>query len=226
MLVNLPDNSSSVESLNMKEWQDGLRALLPNININFGGLPNASSPSNANHSVPTSNTATTDSLNWDSPGSWMDPAIITGNRFSLLQLHWQTIKWVFGTNWFTSGKKKKSVCGGLFQLPSTEPQGSRNFCGIARYNKVSLRPLQCMPGTFAGSQVDQRLSVGPIYRVNVGVPSAGWHVRYVRRWSWGTEGIHWTLLFKKGRTPLVYKALFYKAVWLCFLVREAEAWFK
>ncbi|KAH0616790.1 hypothetical protein JD844_028183 [Phrynosoma platyrhinos] len=72
------DNNSSVESLNMKEWQDGLRALLPNININFGGLPNATSPSNANHSVPTSNTATTDSLNWDSPGSWMDPAIITG----------------------------------------------------------------------------------------------------------------------------------------------------
>uniref|UniRef100_A0A8C3RWR6 CCR4-NOT transcription complex subunit 4 n=1 Tax=Chelydra serpentina TaxID=8475 RepID=A0A8C3RWR6_CHESE len=72
------DNSSSVESLNMKEWQDGLRALLPNININFGGLPNPSSPSNANHSVPTSNTATSDSLNWDSPGSWMDPAIITG----------------------------------------------------------------------------------------------------------------------------------------------------
>ncbi|XP_062348319.1 CCR4-NOT transcription complex subunit 4 isoform X7 [Cinclus cinclus] len=76
--IPISDNSSSVESLNMKEWQDGLRALLPNININFGGLPNASSPSNANHSVPTSNTATTDSLNWDSPGSWMDPAIITG----------------------------------------------------------------------------------------------------------------------------------------------------
>lgn len=79
LLVNLPDNSSSVESLNMKEWQDGLRALLPNININFGGLPNSSSPSNANHSAPTSNPATTDSLSWDSPGSWTDPAIITGN---------------------------------------------------------------------------------------------------------------------------------------------------
>ncbi|XP_046763340.1 CCR4-NOT transcription complex subunit 4 isoform X4 [Gallus gallus] len=76
--IPISDNSSSVESLNMKEWQDGLRALLPNINISFGGLPNASSPSNANHSVPTSNTATTDSLNWDSSGSWMDPAIITG----------------------------------------------------------------------------------------------------------------------------------------------------
>ncbi|XP_044535316.1 CCR4-NOT transcription complex subunit 4 isoform X7 [Gracilinanus agilis] len=76
--IPIADNNSSVESLNMKEWQDGLRALLPNININFGGLPNASSPSNANHSAPTSNTATTDSLNWDSPGSWMDPAIITG----------------------------------------------------------------------------------------------------------------------------------------------------
>ncbi|XP_063164696.1 CCR4-NOT transcription complex subunit 4 isoform X3 [Candoia aspera] len=76
--IPIADNNSSVESLNMKEWQDGLRALLPNININFGGLPNATSPSNANHSVPTSNSATTDSLNWDSPGSWMDPAIITG----------------------------------------------------------------------------------------------------------------------------------------------------
>nr|XP_048691394.1 CCR4-NOT transcription complex subunit 4 isoform X8 [Caretta caretta] len=76
--IPISDNSSSIESLNMKEWQDGLRALLPNININFGGLPNPSSPSNANHSVPTSNTATSDSLNWDSPGSWMDPAIITG----------------------------------------------------------------------------------------------------------------------------------------------------
>ena len=79
LLVNLPDNSSSVESLNMKEWQDGLRALLPNININFGGLPNSSSPSNANHSAPASNTATTDSPSWDRPGSWTDPAIITGN---------------------------------------------------------------------------------------------------------------------------------------------------
>ncbi|XP_061495440.1 CCR4-NOT transcription complex subunit 4 isoform X1 [Rhineura floridana] len=76
--IPIADNNSSVESLNMKEWQDGLRALLPNININFGGLPNATSPSNTNHSVPTSNTAITDSLNWDSAGSWMDPAIITG----------------------------------------------------------------------------------------------------------------------------------------------------
>ncbi|XP_063142062.1 CCR4-NOT transcription complex subunit 4 isoform X4 [Rattus norvegicus] len=76
--IPIADNNSSVESLNMKEWQDGLRALLPNININFGGLPNSSSPSNANHSAPTSNTATTDSVSWDSPGSWTDPAIITG----------------------------------------------------------------------------------------------------------------------------------------------------
>lgn len=82
--INLPDHSNSIESINMKEWQDGLRALLPNININFGGLPNASSPSNATHSAPTSNTATTNSLNWDCPASWMDPAIITGNCFSLL----------------------------------------------------------------------------------------------------------------------------------------------
>ncbi|KAM4748679.1 LOW QUALITY PROTEIN: CCR4-NOT transcription complex subunit 4 [Rhinophrynus dorsalis] len=76
--ITIADHSNSIESINMKEWQDGLRALLPNININFGGLPNASSPSNATHSAPTSNTATTNSLNWDNPSSWMDPAIITG----------------------------------------------------------------------------------------------------------------------------------------------------
>lgn len=105
----------------MKEWQDGLRALLPNININFGGLPNATSPSNANHSVPTSNTATTDSLNWDSPGSWMDPAIITGNDFSLIQLHWQwSSAYLAQINQYTFFGKKK--CGGLFQLPSTNFQ--------------------------------------------------------------------------------------------------------
>ncbi|XP_073477897.1 CCR4-NOT transcription complex subunit 4 isoform X6 [Aquarana catesbeiana] len=78
--IPISDHSNSIESINMKEWQDGLRALLPNININFGGLPNASSPSNATHSAPTSNTATTNSLNWDCPASWMDPAIITGHR--------------------------------------------------------------------------------------------------------------------------------------------------
>ncbi|XP_063303631.1 CCR4-NOT transcription complex subunit 4 isoform X3 [Pelobates fuscus] len=76
--IPIADHSNSIESINVKEWQDGLRALLPNININFGGLPNASSPSNATHSAPTSNPATTNSLNWDNPGSWMDPAIITG----------------------------------------------------------------------------------------------------------------------------------------------------
>nr|DBA30399.1 TPA: hypothetical protein GDO54_006387 [Pyxicephalus adspersus] len=76
--IPISDHSNSIESINMKEWQDGLRALLPNININFGGLSNASSPSNATHSAPTSNTATTNSLNWDCPASWMDPAIITG----------------------------------------------------------------------------------------------------------------------------------------------------
>ncbi len=33
----------SIESI--KEWQDGLRALLHNININFGGMPNSFSSS-------------------------------------------------------------------------------------------------------------------------------------------------------------------------------------
>ncbi|XP_042190847.1 CCR4-NOT transcription complex subunit 4 isoform X2 [Callorhinchus milii] len=74
--IPISDNSSNVESLNMKEWQDGLRALLPNININFGGLPNAASCSSVNHAAPTS--ANNSSLNWESGSSWMDPAIITG----------------------------------------------------------------------------------------------------------------------------------------------------
>lgn len=83
--IPISENNGSVESLNMKEWQDGLRALLPNININFGGLPNStsssssSSTSSVNHiGVPVGSTGVSHSLSWDSMPSWMDPAIITG----------------------------------------------------------------------------------------------------------------------------------------------------
>ncbi|XP_028661088.1 CCR4-NOT transcription complex subunit 4 isoform X3 [Erpetoichthys calabaricus] len=84
--IQITENSSSVESLNMKEWQDGLRALLPNININFGGLPNSSSSSSSssstssvNHTgVPAASGGISHSLSWDGSGTWMDPAIITG----------------------------------------------------------------------------------------------------------------------------------------------------
>ncbi|XP_072915039.1 CCR4-NOT transcription complex subunit 4 isoform X5 [Hemitrygon akajei] len=74
--IPISDSGSNVASLNVKEWQDGLRALLPNININFGGLPNAASCSSVNHAATTS--ANNTSLNWESGSSWMDPAIITG----------------------------------------------------------------------------------------------------------------------------------------------------
>ncbi|XP_066505051.1 CCR4-NOT transcription complex subunit 4 isoform X2 [Hoplias malabaricus] len=78
--------SSSVESINVKEWQDGLRALLPNININFGGLPNSTSSSSSSSSSssvnhiggPVGSAGVSHSLSWDGTASWMDPAIITG----------------------------------------------------------------------------------------------------------------------------------------------------
>uniref|UniRef100_A0A671STT1 CCR4-NOT transcription complex subunit 4 n=1 Tax=Sinocyclocheilus anshuiensis TaxID=1608454 RepID=A0A671STT1_9TELE len=83
--IPISENNGSVESINVKEWQDGLRALLPNININFGGLPNStsssssSSTSSVNHiGVPVGSTGVSHSLSWDSTASWMDPAIITG----------------------------------------------------------------------------------------------------------------------------------------------------
>lgn len=85
------DNNGSMESINVKEWQDGLRALLPNININFGGLPNStsssssSSTSSVNHiGVPIGPAGISHSLSWDSTASWMDPAIITGAALFLL----------------------------------------------------------------------------------------------------------------------------------------------
>lgn len=81
----LAENSSSIDGLNVKEWQDGLRALLPNININFGGLPNSSSSSSSSSSNsvnhiggPAGPAGMSHSLSWDGTGSWMDPAIITG----------------------------------------------------------------------------------------------------------------------------------------------------
>ncbi|CAI5665259.1 unnamed protein product [Oreochromis niloticus] len=83
--IPISENSSSIDGLNVKEWQDGLRALLPNININFGGLPNSSSSSSSSSSNsvnhiggPAGPAGMSHSLSWDGTGSWMDPAIITG----------------------------------------------------------------------------------------------------------------------------------------------------
>ncbi len=92
------ENSSYVENINVKEWQDGLRALLPNININFGGLPNSSSSSlsssssssSINHTgAPGVSGSVSHSLCWDSTASWMDPAIIRGrsHKHHLQTLH-------------------------------------------------------------------------------------------------------------------------------------------
>uniref|UniRef100_A0A8D3DWW5 CCR4-NOT transcription complex subunit 4 n=1 Tax=Scophthalmus maximus TaxID=52904 RepID=A0A8D3DWW5_SCOMX len=83
--IPISENSGSIDGLNVKEWQDGLRALLPNININFGGLPNSSSSSSSSSSNsvnhiggPVGPAGITHSLSWDGTASWMDPAIITG----------------------------------------------------------------------------------------------------------------------------------------------------
>uniref|UniRef100_H3DEZ5 CCR4-NOT transcription complex subunit 4 n=1 Tax=Tetraodon nigroviridis TaxID=99883 RepID=H3DEZ5_TETNG len=78
--IPISENSGSIDGLNVKEWQDGLRALLPNININFGGLSSSSSSSNSVNHIggPTGPGGISHSLSWDSTTSWMDPAIITG----------------------------------------------------------------------------------------------------------------------------------------------------
>uniref|UniRef100_A0A3B4VKK9 CCR4-NOT transcription complex subunit 4 n=1 Tax=Seriola dumerili TaxID=41447 RepID=A0A3B4VKK9_SERDU len=83
--IPISENSGSIDGLNVKEWQDGLRALLPNININFGGLPNSSSSSSSSSSNsvnhiggPAGPAGISHSLSWDGTASWMDPAIITG----------------------------------------------------------------------------------------------------------------------------------------------------
>uniref|UniRef100_A0A665WJW9 CCR4-NOT transcription complex subunit 4 n=1 Tax=Echeneis naucrates TaxID=173247 RepID=A0A665WJW9_ECHNA len=83
--IPISENSGSIDGLNVKEWQDGLRALLPNININFGGLPNSSSSSSSSSSNsvnhiggPAGPAGISHSLSWDGTTSWMDPAIITG----------------------------------------------------------------------------------------------------------------------------------------------------
>ncbi|XP_030004457.1 CCR4-NOT transcription complex subunit 4 isoform X2 [Sphaeramia orbicularis] len=81
--VSMTETCSSIENINVKEWQDGLRALLPNININFGGLPNSSSNSSSSSSssvnhmgAPGGNVP--QGVCWDGKSTWMDPAIITG----------------------------------------------------------------------------------------------------------------------------------------------------
>ncbi|XP_059181741.1 CCR4-NOT transcription complex subunit 4 [Centropristis striata] len=79
--IPITENSCG-DGINVKEWQDGLRALLPNININFGGLPNSSSSSSSssiNHTgAPGLSGSVSHSLCWENKARWMDPAIITG----------------------------------------------------------------------------------------------------------------------------------------------------
>ncbi|XP_034152916.1 CCR4-NOT transcription complex subunit 4 isoform X1 [Esox lucius] len=94
------DVGATEQHIHIKEWQDGLRALLPNININFGGMPPNSSSSSCSSSsssgihhpgVPLGSSGSgpgsggpggvSHSLSWDGSfgtASWMDPAIITG----------------------------------------------------------------------------------------------------------------------------------------------------
>lgn len=87
------ENGSCVKSINVKEWQDGLRALLPNININFGGLPTSFSSSSSSCSSSsidyTGSSGVSGSvsrnLRWDGTASWMDPAIIRGKSKILLR---------------------------------------------------------------------------------------------------------------------------------------------
>ncbi|KAL3048385.1 hypothetical protein OYC64_007039 [Pagothenia borchgrevinki] len=85
--IPIAESSSCAESIHVKQWQDGLRALLPNININFGGQPNSSSSSSSsssslssvNHTGPPGLfNSVPHSRSWESPPRWMDPAIITG----------------------------------------------------------------------------------------------------------------------------------------------------
>ncbi|XP_078719949.1 CCR4-NOT transcription complex subunit 4 isoform X1 [Lampetra fluviatilis] len=69
-----------------KEWQDSLRALLPNVNISFGGLPPGLPHGSNLPQPPGPHTAGTASgpgaakvePMWPGDNGWMDPAIITG----------------------------------------------------------------------------------------------------------------------------------------------------
>uniref|UniRef100_A0A8C4PYG1 CCR4-NOT transcription complex, subunit 4a n=1 Tax=Eptatretus burgeri TaxID=7764 RepID=A0A8C4PYG1_EPTBU len=74
-LVDLPMTStqSVLSAGNQKIWQDSLRALLPNVNINFGA-PAASCSLPSHLSTPCGKAP----VGWLGDNGWMDPAIITG----------------------------------------------------------------------------------------------------------------------------------------------------
>lgn len=71
--ISSDSNAHQRDSFSMKDWQDGLRALLPNINISFGAPPHLGSNSglpgtqpNSTHSQTHKNTALS-----DSPPHWL-----------------------------------------------------------------------------------------------------------------------------------------------------------
>ncbi|XP_052244481.1 CCR4-NOT transcription complex subunit 4-like isoform X2 [Dreissena polymorpha] len=87
-------NQQQNDVFNVKDWQDGLRALLPNINISFGS-PHNDTRTNSHHNMTQKN-----NTNWSSTthrtdqSSWMpyDPAILTSGNISdgnsLQEGHW------------------------------------------------------------------------------------------------------------------------------------------
>ncbi|XP_045176750.2 CCR4-NOT transcription complex subunit 4-like isoform X2 [Mercenaria mercenaria] len=84
---------SQNDVFNVKDWQDGLRALLPNINISFGA-PQNDIRTNTQHNPSQKNTNWSGTTASTDPSSWMsyDPAILTSSNLSdgnsLQDPHW------------------------------------------------------------------------------------------------------------------------------------------
>ncbi|CAM9472535.1 unnamed protein product [Lampetra fluviatilis] len=82
--ATLRRDTDGASSDSHKEWQDSLRALLPNVNISFGGLPpglphgsNLPQPPGPHTAGTASGPAKVEPM-WPGDNGWMDPAIITG----------------------------------------------------------------------------------------------------------------------------------------------------
>ncbi|KAL4225087.1 CCR4-NOT transcription complex subunit 4 [Mactra antiquata] len=90
----LQQQSRTPSDLNVKDWQDGLRALLPNINISFGA-PQNDTRTNTQQNTSQKNTNWSSSAVNTEPATWMasyDPAILTSSNLSdgngLQDPHW------------------------------------------------------------------------------------------------------------------------------------------
>lgn len=116
---NVPPFHSSYNQndvYSMKDWQEGLRALLPNINISFGAPPQPSSNS-SNSSQPQQHNTHTTHKNWTPDDISWDPAILTSGAVTDRKVLEEPPHWMASLHHLTEDNTNYHMPSYIQQIP-------------------------------------------------------------------------------------------------------------